>query len=365
MGIKRALITGINGQDASYLAELLLEKGYEIFGVKRRASVDRNERIASSLHNPNLHILEGDVTDFTSMSNIIATLQPDEIYNTAAQSHVHTSFEQPFYTFNVNTLGVLNILEAIKLNSKNSKLIQSSTSEMFGKNFDIDPNGKKVQDEKTQFSPNSPYAVAKVAAHELVRLYRESYGLFACSAIMHNHESPRRGENFVTRKITKWLGKFLHWAKEYHNFAFDDKELIRGNGYDDRNESYSGTFPKLRLGNLAAYRDWGHSKDYMDACWTILQQDKPDDFMICTGETHSVEDFLIEAFKVGSEIKDGCLLTNWKDYIYIDPKFYRPCEVDYLCGDNTKIVKTTNWKPTTNFSELVKEMVLADYEAAY
>jgi len=331
----KAIIFGITGQDGSYLAELLLEKDYEVVGVTRRVSVPTLNRIEHIL--PKIKIVEGDITDAFSVSNIIKEEEPDEIYNLAAQSHVGTSFKQPSLTWDVTAGGVLNILEAIRYSSRkdNIKFYQASSSEMFGKNYSLREQFVdilKYQDEKTPFAPQSPYAIAKLAAHHLVRNYRDSYGIFACSGILFNHESERRGEKFVTRKITKWIGEFVASGM--------DKE-----------------FPALRLGNLDAKRDWGHAEDYVRAMWEMMQHETPNDYVVATGETHSVRDFLDVAFKhVG--------IDDWEDLVVIDPEFYRPSEVDYLLGIPAKAKRVLGWEPEISFEKLAERMVDSDVEAA-
>ena len=330
----KAIIFGITGQDGSYLAELLLEKDYEVVGVTRRVSVPTLNRIEHIL--PKIKIVEGDITDAFSVSNIIKEEEPDEIYNLAAQSHVGTSFKQPSLTWDVTAGGVLNILEAIRYSSRKDdiKFYQASSSEMFGKNYSLRERFVdilKYQDEKTPFAPQSPYAIAKLAAHHLVRNYRDSYGIFACSGILFNHESERRGEKFVTRKITKWIGEFVASGM--------DKE-----------------FPALRLGNLDAKRDWGHAEDYVRAMWEMMQHETPNDYVVATGETHSVRDFLDVAFKrVG--------IDDWEDLVVIDPEFYRPSEVDYLLGIPAKAKRVLGWEPEISFEKLAERMVDSDVEA--
>jgi GDPmannose 4,6-dehydratase len=326
---KIALITGITGQDGSYLAELLLDKGYNVVGLHRRSSINNFERIDHLLKAPNLILEEFDLTDPINVTTIIKKYQPDEFYNLAAQSHVQTSFKQPITTLQINTSGVLNILEAIRHHSSATHFYQASTSEMFGRNFTTDTNGNKYQDENTEFMPQSPYGVAKVAAHQLVQLYRSAYGLFASSGILFNHESPRRGENFVTRKITKYIGQVI-------------------------NNIHSGP---LKLGNLQATRDWGHAKDYVVAMHLMLQSDIADDYVVCTGSTHTVLDFVINAFEYVN--------LNYQDYIEIDPSLYRPAEVDYLRGNSAKAQKKLNWMPKVTFEDLVKDMVDSDSKVIY
>lgn len=330
----KAIIFGITGQDGSYLAELLLKKGYEVVGITRRVSVPTLNRITHIL--PKIKIIEGDITDAFSVSNVIKEEDPDEIYNLAAQSHVGTSFKQPSLTWDVTAGGVLNILEAIRYSGKKDriKFYQASSSEMFGKNYNIREGLAsmiKYQDENTPFVPQSPYAIAKLAAHHLVRNYRESYGIFGCSGILFNHESERRGEKFVTRKITKWIGEFVASGM--------DKE-----------------FPALRLGNLDAKRDWGHAEDYVRGMWEMLQHETPDDYVVATGETHSVREFLDIAFShIG--------IDDWDDLVVIDPEFYRPAEVDYLLGIPAKANRVLQWEPRISFQQLVERMVDSDVEA--
>lgn len=319
----KAIITGVNGQDGSYLAESLLLKGYEVLGIYRRASSRNWWRLASCLHNSQLRMLEGDITDSHFISSLLKKEQPELLFNTAAQSHVHSSFKQPDFTFNVNFNGVLNILEAIKNFSPNTRMLQCSTSEMFGNNADEDNDGL-YQDEETAFQPRSPYAISKVAAHQLMNLYKDSYDIFACCAITHNHESPRRGEEFVTRKITKWI--------------YDFKKNTNKN------------FPKLRLGNIYSYRDWGHAKDYCEAFYKIIKHSDPDNFMVATGKAHSVKDFLSAAFNLAG-------LGDWEDYVIIDPELYRPAEVDYLKGKPEKILRELGWHHSLSFNDLIFDMV--------
>ncbi len=360
---KTAIVTGITGQDGSYLAELLLKKGYKVVGVARRSSVstDSNTRLANFIGHENFKFVEGEVSDANSVYSLVETWKPDEIYNLAAQSHVGTSFEQPDYTFQVNALGPTYFLEAIRRYSPETRFYQASTSEMFGKNSDKVTSLKddafidlRVQGDNTAFMPQSPYGVAKLAAHHQVRIYRDAYNIHASCGILFNHESERRGENFVTRKITKWIGEFERWSQDAE---------FGGNGillpeHTDMVRIYGKPlnkpeFPKLRLGNLDAYRDWGHAQDYVEAMYKMLQQDVPDDYVIATGETNSVRDFLKEAF---NEIG----ITNYQDYVVIDPKFYRPAEVEFLCGDPSKANTRLNWYPKINFRELVKRMVRSD-----
>ena len=328
---KIAIVTGATGQDGSYLSELLLDKGYTVVGLRRRSSSEKGlERIEHLLNNDNFKLVEADITDSGCVNSLISEYMPHEVYNLAAQSHVGTSFKQPSYTSQVNLQGPINFLEAIRLLSPSTKFYQASTSEMFGKNYEVFAD-TKYQKETTPFVPQSPYAVAKLAAHEMVRIYRDSYELFACCGILFNHESERRGENFVTRKITKWIGEFV------------------ASGQDE-------DFPALRLGNLDAHRDWGHAQDYVDAMYLMLQQDEPEDYVIATSETHSVREFLMEAF---NEIG----ITNFEPYVFIDPEYYRPCEVDWLLGHTGKARQQLGWRPKVSFQELVQRMVRSDIDA--
>lgn len=335
---KRAVITGITGQDGSYLAELLLSKKYEVLGIYRRTSQPNFSRLANCVGNSNFQLVEGDLTDEGFLYRLLNDYEVDEFYNLGAQSHVKTSFDQPGTTWDITARGVLNCLEAIRNCSAGTKFYQASSSEMFGKNYSEEEYGGiggtsyyKFQDENTPFLPQSPYAIAKLAGHHLVRNYRDSYKIFGCSGILFNHESERRGENFVTRKITKWLGEFLASEK-------------------------SSKFPKLRLGNLDARRDWGHAEDYVKAMWLMLQAEMADDYVVSTGETHTVREFLEVAFShVG---------LDYNDYVVIDPTFYRPAEVDFLLGKADKAKQKLNWTPEVSFKTLVIRMVDNDIEKA-
>lgn len=330
---KTALIFGINGQDGSYLAELLLSKGYKVVGVKRRSSVNTCWRLVDFISNPNLSLVDGDISDAISVYNIVAQYKPDELYNLAAQSFVHDSFEQPQYTTIVDYVGVINILEAIRKFSSLTRIYHSGSSEEYGNNYEI---GKK-QNENTIFKPQSPYAIAKVASHHICNLYRDAYNLYVSVGIAFNHESPRRGEEFVTRKITKWVG--------------DHQDMLKYRIVPISNDA------KLNLGNLDASRDWGHSRDYVESMYLMLQQDEPDDYVIATGETHTIKELLNVAFNyVG--------ISDWSPYVYVNPKFMRPSEVPYLCGDMTKARNKLGWSPKTSFKELIEEMVEADIQRA-
>jgi len=323
--VKKALITGITGQDGSYLAELLLEKGYEVHGIIRRASTFNTGRIDHLYQDP--HIIDnrlflhyGDIADSTNLVRIISKVQPDEVYNLAAQSHVRVSFDIPEYTGDVTALSTVRLLEAIRDTGVETRFYQASSSEMFGRVVEV------PQKETTPFYPRSPYGCAKLYAHWITVNYRESYDQFACSGILFNHESPRRGETFVTRKIARAAAR------------------IAAGRQDD-----------IYLGNLDAKRDWGYAKEYVEAMWLMLQQDQPDDYVIATGETHSVREFLTVAFEhVG---------LDWEQYVKIDPRYYRPAEVDLLIGDPTKAENALGWKPKTTFRQLVEMMVDAEAEA--
>jgi GDPmannose 4,6-dehydratase len=321
--MKKAIITGITGQDGSYLAELLLEKGYEVHGIIRRHStITNSSRIDHLINDPEINGVRlflhyGDLFDGSALHRLIEKIAPDEIYNLAAQSHVRVSFDIPEYTADIVGIGTTRILEAIRDTRINTKFYQASSSEMYGLVQEV------PQKETTPFYPRSPYACAKVYSYWITVNYRESYGIHASNGILFNHESPRRGETFVTRKITRGLADIV-----------------------------SGRTKELRLGNLDAKRDWGHAKDYVEGMWLMLQQEKPDDYVLATGETYSVKDFLVEAFS-----QKG---LNWEDYVVIDPKYFRPAEVELLIGDYSKAKKQLGWEPKVKFKELVKIMVDGD-----
>lgn len=325
----KAIIFGITGQDGSHLADLLLSKDYHVVGVSRRASTDNTQRIKHILDNERFELVQGDITDAYSVINILKKHEDvDEIYNLAAQSHVAVSFKQPALTWDITGKGCLNILQSIVDLDINARFYQASSSEMYGKHYDISGEGCKYQDENTKFMPQSPYAIAKCAAHHMTRLFREAYGLHASAGILFNHEGERRGETFVTRKITKWIGD---WVKS---------------GRDPN-------FPQLRLGNLEAFRDWGYAGDYVEAMWMMLQQESPQDYVICTGTTHTIREFLDVAFShIGIE--------DWSDLVVQDPEFYRPAEVDYLRGDCSRANHVLGWTPKHSFEDLVKKMVEYD-----
>jgi GDPmannose 4,6-dehydratase len=312
-----ALITGITGQDGSYLAELLLKKGYKVHGLVRRSSDETLSRLQGCKEQLTLH--GGDLTDLASLIAILKQVEPREVYNLAAQSFVAASWQQPLLTAQVTGLGTANLLEAIRLVDPTIRFYQASSSEMFGRVVET------PQRETTPFYPRSPYAVAKLYSHYLTVNYRESYGLFACSGILFNHESPRRGLEFVTRKISDGVARIKH-----------------------------GLASELRLGNLQARRDWGFAGDYVDAMWRMLQQDEPDDFVIGTGEAHTVENFVRTAF--------GHVGLDWKEYVKIDPKFFRPAEVDILQADASKARRKLGWVPRMTFEQLVTQMVDADVD---
>jgi GDPmannose 4,6-dehydratase len=339
--MKTALITGVTGQDGSYLAEFLLDKGYEVHGIVRRASTFNRERI-EHLHfyeNPtrdNLLLHYGDMTDSSNLIRIIREIEPDEIYHLAAQSHVKISFEVPEYTAEADGIGTLRLLEAVRFLGLNetTKIYNASTSELYGKAKEF------PQNENTPFHPRSPYAAAKLYSHWITQNYREAYDLYACNGILFNHESPRRSENFVTRKITLSIAKII-----------------------------SGKQKKIHLGNLDAKRDWGYAPDYVEAMWMMLQQSKPDDFVIATGEAHNVREFTELAFKEvdidivwkGKGVKEkGLNSENDEVLVEVSPDYFRPSEVDYLLGDATKARKKLGWKPKVGFKELIKIMVEAD-----
>jgi len=324
--VKKALVTGITGQDGSYLAELLLEKGYEVHGIIRRSSTFNTERIDHLYQDPHINGVRlflhyGDISDSTNLIKLLYRIQPEEIYHLAAQSHVRVSFDIPEYTGDVTGLGTIRILEAIRETGLNARFYQASSSEMYGRALEV------PQRETTPFYPRSPYGSAKVYAYWMSVNYRESYGVYACNGILFNHESPRRGETFVTRKITRAAARIK-----------------------------AGLQQKIYLGNLSPKRDWGYAKEYVEAMWLMLQQDQPDDYVIATGETHSVREFLDEAFTL--------LGLDWKEHFEVDPRYYRPAEVDLLVGDPRKARKTLGWEPKVKFKDLVRLMVESDLELA-
>lgn len=322
---RKAFITGITGQDGSYLAELLLQKGYEVYGAIRRSSSFNTARLEHLYTDPHqhsrLHLVYGELTDGSRLRELLHDIKPDEVYNLGAQSHVRVSFDEPLFTVEVDALGTLNVLEALRRVSPPPRFYQASSSEMYGLVQEV------PQRETTPFHPRSPYACAKVFSYWQTVNYREAYNLFACNGILFNHESPRRGETFVTRKITRAAARIK-----------------------------LGLQKKLYLGNLDAKRDWGFAGDYVEAMWLMLQQDKPDDYVIATGETHSVREFLDEAF--------GYLNLDWHDYVEIDPRYFRPSEVDLLLGDASKARKQLGWQPRVTFKQLARMMVDHDLQLA-
>ncbi len=322
--MKKALITGITGQDGSYLAEFLLEKGYEVHGIIRRASTFNTERIDHLYQDPHINGVRlflhyGDLSDSTNLIKLLYVLQPNEVYHLGSQSHVRVSFDIPEYTGDVTGISTVRLLEAIRETGIKTKFYQASSSEMYGKAQET------PQKETTPFYPRSPYGCAKVYAYWVTVNYRESYGMFACNGILFNHESPRRGETFVTRKVTRAIAHIK-----------------------------AGLQDKLYLGNLDAKRDWGYAKEYVEAMWLMLQRDTPEDYVIATGESHSVREFLDEAF--------GYAKLDWKKYVEIDPRYFRPAEADELVGDASKAKKKLGWSPKVTFRELVRLMVDADIE---
>jgi GDPmannose 4,6-dehydratase len=323
---KKALLTGITGQDGSYLAELLLEKGYEVHGLIRRSSSVSTDRIDHLYQDPHhrelpLFLYYGDLSDSSSLINTLNRIKPDEVYNLGAQSHVKVSFEMPEFTADSTGMGTLRLLEAIRHADWPVRFYQAGSSEMFGKVLEV------PQSEVTPFYPRSPYAVSKVFAHWMTIQYREAYGLFACNGILFNHESPRRGVTFVTRKVTRGIAQIL--ARKEH---------------------------KLYLGNLDARRDWGYAREYVEAMWLMLQHDSPDDYVVATGEMHSVRDFVEMAF--------GLVGLDWQQHVEIDPRYFRPTEVDELCGDSTKARQVLGWAPKISFRDLVRKMLAADLSEA-
>jgi len=323
---KKALITGITGQDGSYLTEFLLEKGYEVHGLIRRSSSFNTDRLEGIYQDPHvgavgLHLHYADMTDGNRLTHLLQSIEPEEVYNLAAQSHVRVSFDLPAYTVETNALGTLNLLEAVRSLKRPARVYQASSSEMFGK------VAETPQRETTPFHPRSPYACAKVYSYWQVINYREAYDMFACNGILFNHESPRRGETFVTRKITRAAARIKEGLQD-----------------------------KLFLGNLDAKRDWGYAGDFVEAMWLMLQQDAPDDYVVATGETHSVREFVEEAF--------GYLDLDWNEYVEVDPRYFRPAEVDLLLGDATKAKKKLGWTPRVTFRELVQRMAKSDWDLA-
>jgi GDPmannose 4,6-dehydratase len=314
---RKAFITGITGQDGSYLAEILLEKGYEVYGMVRRSSSFNTARVDHIFGD--IELVFGDLADGSVLNQLMRTIRPDEVYNLGAQSHVRVSFDIPEYTADVDALGTLRLLDAIREEGVDCRFYQASSSEMFGEVAEI------PQTETTPFHPRSPYGVAKVFGYWITRNYREAYRMYAVNGILFNHESPRRGPTFVTRKITRAVGAILRGEQE-----------------------------DLKLGNLDAKRDWGYARDYMEGAWRMLQAETPDDYVLATNETHTVQEFLEEAF--------GYVDLNWRDYVKIDARYFRPAEVDLLIGDYSKAKAQLGWEPTVRFAELVRMMVDGDRE---
>jgi len=323
---KKCLITGVTGQVGSYLAEILLSQGHDVWGIKRRTSTNNTKNISDILSNGYFRLIEGDCLDNSFISELIHNQQFDEVYHLAAQSHVATSFKIPEYTTSSIYNSTLFLLEAIRKYSKKTRFYFAGTSEMFGKNFSTTKDGIKYQDENTAFIPQSPYSIAKLAGYHLTRLYREAYNLYACTGILFNNESPRRGEEFVTQKIVKYAAKLYEFQKTSSPYLY----------------------PRLVLGNLSASRDWGYSKDYAGVISLFLEQDRPQDLVISSGETHTIYEFLNLAF---------CYFgLDYRRHVVIDKEFYRPAEVDYLCGDSSLGRKILNWKPSVTFHELIRIM---------
>lgn len=367
--MKTCLISGITGQDGSILAKQMLDREYHVYGLVRRTSNDNTQRI-KDINDSHFHLVEGDLTDASSVSGIINKIQPTEIYHLGAMSHVGISFEQPSLTISTNVLSTVNLLESVRHHSPNSKMLHASSSEMFGNNFGITVFGynkdtsdrdnyytKLTQSENTTLMPRSPYGVSKMASHHLLKVYREAYNIFACSSICFNHESEVRGDNFVSRKITKYVGNLYRFLKDKIVIGTDEDNILAVNRKDaldiGKDNCAVEKMQRLHLGNISSHRDWGHAKDYTRAMYLMLQNDKPEDFVISTGETHSIEEFLEIAF---AHIN----IKNWRDYIVIDPKFYRPAEVDRLIGDSTKIREKLKWEPQVTFKELVSLMLQND-----
>ena len=360
-----AFVTGVTGQDGSYLVDLLLEKGYTVYGLMRRISNFNTKRIEHVFNHPRLHLCYGDLLDMPSIFDVLRKLKntsikleqehPIEIYNLGAQSHVKVSFETPIYTAQADGIGTLNLLESIRMMgdsfAKRVRLCQASTSEMFGAT-------PPPQSETTPFYPRSPYGVSKLFAYWTIRNYRESYGIFACNAISFNHESERRGETFVTRKITKAVAGYAHRQQQQQQ--------------QQQQAQHDLSKPVIELGNLIAERDWGHAADYVRGMWMLLQHQVPDDYVIATGTSHSVRDFVVRAFKViGVEIKwSGCGMeevgvdaATGQVLVRVNERYFRPAEVDKLLGDSTKLRRTVGWEPTVSFDELVKKMVDNDIDS--
>lgn len=346
---KTTFITGITGQDGGYLAEFLLEKGYKVYGLIRQSSVDTTERITHLISNSNFELVDGDITDVTCMHRLISGIQPDEVYNLAALTHVGASFDQPITTCQIDAVGPLGILEAIRQSSPQSKFYQASTSELFG-NINVMP-----QSETTPMVPVSPYGIAKLYAHQSVGLYRQAYNIFACAGILFNHESERRGETFVTRKITRYvalLKRYIEVNGKIPRMRHIDTTVVDSS--PQLPILVRADVPPLALGNLEAKRDWSHAIDMVRGMWMILQHGTPDDYVLGSGKARSIKELLEVAF--------GTIGLDYNDYVIIDPKFYRPVDVNHLCADPTKARTVLGWEPTIGFGEMIDRMVQSDYE---
>ena len=348
---KTACITGVTGMDGAYLTEYLLSLGYRVIGIKRRSSTDNLWRLRylGVLDNKNLIIEEGDITDLCSLVSVFKKYRPDEVYSLAAQSHVGTSFSQPQLTWNVTAQGAINVANAIFMTNESARLYNAASSEMMGSHYEV-VDGEKIQNENTKMDGNSPYGIAKFAAFNYMRVLREGYGRFICSGLLYNHGSPLRGESFFERKVTKYIGGLVKWFRDNN---VDTREMSD----NETNLLYTdNTFPKLRLGDLSTFRDMGHSKDYVRLQHKMLQQDKPDDYIICTGETFQMKDIVKFAFE--------CVGLDWERFIYIDQSLIRPREVEYLRGDCSKAKKELGWEPTYSLKTMIEEMVKQDIEWA-
>jgi len=356
--MKVAVISGGRGQDASYLAEFLLEKDYKVVAFERRISNPDFSNIKDIMNHPNFELVCGDVTDMASVCNIMSKYQPDEFYNLAGQSFVAASWDEPLETSNVNYNGVGNCLEAIRICSPKTKFLQASTSEVYG-----DVQNDK-QDEDTPARPRSPYAASKHAAEGLIKTYRDSYGLFACYSRAFNHESKRRGQEFVTRKITKWIGdawkivdgKVSDYFKEGFPGDCSKRSGMLSYSAGFKRALVEGDIEPLRLGNLEARRDWSHAKDIVRGMWLMMQEDKPDDYVLASGTTRSIKEFLTDAFGIAG-------IGKWDVFVVVDEKFFRPADVNLLCGDASKAKEKLDWEPQISFTDMVKEMVNHDMDS--
>lgn len=323
---KTAIITGITGQDGSYLAELLLTKNYKVIGLYRKNSTNNFSRLNHILDNDNLQLIDFNMDDPNECYSIFDRFSPDEFYNLAAQSYVGDSYKYPYATFNINTMSTISLLESLRKTGSPTRFFHASSSEMYGNSYSLNDKGEKFQDENTDFCPQSPYGVSKLSSHKMIQIYRESYSLYVCGGILFNHESPRRSVNFVTRKITSYIGKLVN-------------NLIPNN-------------VKLKLGNINGSRDWGHASDYVKAMHLMLQQNKPDDYVISSGKSYTIKEFLYKAFKLVNK--------DYNDYVVIDPKLYRPSDIEYCNGNNKKAKYFLGWKPELSFDDLIEDMVTHD-----